>query len=96
MYDNGYIEIDPAQCGYTTFLGSSVPVPSAGVDTMGASDESVEPQPQATAAAIVGPAAVGGLTGTPAKRPGHSRGSARVHSAGTGTSRRTTSSSAMV
>eukprot|EP01038_Epipyxis_sp_PR26KG_P007644 gene7644-10404_t len=25
VYDNGFIEIDPDQCGYTTFLGSSVP-----------------------------------------------------------------------
>lgn len=21
VYDNGFIEIDPTQCGYTTFLG---------------------------------------------------------------------------
>lgn len=27
VYDNGYIEIDPAQCGYTTFLGAAVPEP---------------------------------------------------------------------
>ena len=26
LYDNGYIEIDPSQCGYTTFLGSKIPV----------------------------------------------------------------------
>ncbi len=26
VYDNGYIEIDPEQCGYTTFLGAAVPV----------------------------------------------------------------------
>jgi hypothetical protein len=25
VYDNGFIEIDPEQCGYTTFLGSTVP-----------------------------------------------------------------------
>ena len=25
VYDNGYIEIDPDQCGYTTFLGSAIP-----------------------------------------------------------------------
>lgn len=25
VYDNGYIEIDPEQCGYTTFLGSAIP-----------------------------------------------------------------------
>lgn len=25
VYDNGYIEIDPEQCGYTTFLGAAVP-----------------------------------------------------------------------
>jgi len=25
IYDNGYIEIDPAHCGYTTFLGAAVP-----------------------------------------------------------------------
>lgn len=28
VYDNGYIEIDPSQCGYTTFLGSAVPEPN--------------------------------------------------------------------
>lgn len=25
VYDNGYIEIDPSQCGYTTFLGGGIP-----------------------------------------------------------------------
>lgn len=25
VYDNGFIEIDPSQCGYTTFLGAAVP-----------------------------------------------------------------------
>jgi len=25
VYDNGFIEIDPTQCGYTTFLGAGVP-----------------------------------------------------------------------
>jgi len=25
VYDNGYIEIDPEQCGYSTFLGAAVP-----------------------------------------------------------------------
>ena len=25
IYDGGFIEIDPEQCGYTTFLGSAVP-----------------------------------------------------------------------
>ena len=25
IYDNGFIEIDPHQCGYTTFLGSAIP-----------------------------------------------------------------------
>ena len=30
VYDSGYIEIDPAQCGYSSFLGSAVPV-GAGV-----------------------------------------------------------------
>jgi hypothetical protein len=25
VYDNGFIEIDPAQCGYSTFLGAGVP-----------------------------------------------------------------------
>ena len=25
VYDNGYIEIDPSQCGYTSFLGAAVP-----------------------------------------------------------------------
>lgn len=27
VYDNGYIEIDPNQCNYTTFLGAAVPEP---------------------------------------------------------------------
>jgi tubulin polyglutamylase TTLL9 len=27
VYDNGYIEIDPEQCGYSTFLGAAVPTP---------------------------------------------------------------------
>lgn len=27
VYDNGFIEIDPSQCGYTTFLGAGVPEP---------------------------------------------------------------------
>lgn len=27
VYDNGFIEIDPAQCGYSTFLGAGVPGP---------------------------------------------------------------------
>ncbi len=27
VYDNGYIEIDPDQCGYSTFLGAAVPAP---------------------------------------------------------------------
>jgi hypothetical protein len=25
VYDNGFIEIDPSQCSYTTFLGAGVP-----------------------------------------------------------------------
>lgn len=27
VYDNGFIEIDPSQCGYTTFLGAGIPEP---------------------------------------------------------------------
>lgn len=27
VYDNGYIEVDPAQCGYTSFLGTAIPEP---------------------------------------------------------------------
>ena len=27
MYDNGFIEIDPSQCGYSTFLGAGIPEP---------------------------------------------------------------------
>jgi hypothetical protein len=27
VYDNGYIEIDPSQCGYTSFLGGAIPEP---------------------------------------------------------------------
>ncbi len=27
VYDNGYIEIDPERCGYSTFLGAAVPTP---------------------------------------------------------------------
>ena len=30
IYDNGFIEIDPEQCGYTTFLGAAVPQPEEG------------------------------------------------------------------
>lgn len=26
IYDNGFIEIDPEQCGYSTFLGTAVPL----------------------------------------------------------------------
>lgn len=26
VYDNGFIEIDPELCGYTTFLGAAIPV----------------------------------------------------------------------
>lgn len=29
VFDNGYIEIDPEQCGYSTFLGAAVPEPEA-------------------------------------------------------------------
>jgi hypothetical protein len=25
VYDNGFIEIDPTQCGYSTFLGAGIP-----------------------------------------------------------------------
>lgn len=32
VYDNGYIEIDPDQCGYSTFLGAAVPEPDEGVE----------------------------------------------------------------
>lgn len=35
IYDNGYIEIDPEQCGYTTFLGAAVPTPENGLDPSG-------------------------------------------------------------
>ena len=27
VYDNGFIEIDPSQCGYSTFLGAGIPEP---------------------------------------------------------------------
>jgi tubulin polyglutamylase TTLL9 len=30
VYDNGYIEIDPDQCGYTSFLGTAIPEPESG------------------------------------------------------------------
>lgn len=33
VYDQGFIEIDPSQCGYTTFLGAAVPEPER-VDTV--------------------------------------------------------------
>jgi len=39
VYDNGYIEIDPAQCGYSSFLGSAVP---ENVDGAAASTAAVE------------------------------------------------------
>ncbi len=33
VYDNnGYIEIDPEHCGYSTFLGAAVPEADAGAD----------------------------------------------------------------
>jgi hypothetical protein len=32
VYDNGFIEIDPAQCGYSTFLGAGVPEAEAAED----------------------------------------------------------------
>jgi tubulin polyglutamylase TTLL9 len=32
VYDNGYIEIDPEQCGYTTFLGAAVPTAENGLE----------------------------------------------------------------
>ena len=32
VYDNGFIEIDPSQCGYTTFLGAGVPDPTYDLD----------------------------------------------------------------
>jgi len=35
VFDNGYIEIDPAQCGYTTFLGAAVPEPETGRERVG-------------------------------------------------------------
>lgn len=35
MYDNGYIEIDPDQCGYTTFLGAAVPEVEGGNEGVG-------------------------------------------------------------
>jgi Tubulin-tyrosine ligase family len=38
IYDNGFIEIDPEQCGYTTFLGAAVPQPDGGVGGAGPSD----------------------------------------------------------
>jgi hypothetical protein len=30
VYDNGFIEIDPELCGYTTFLGAAVPEVDSG------------------------------------------------------------------
>jgi hypothetical protein len=77
VYDNGYIEIDPSQCGYSTFLGAAVPVPA----------------PSATEAADVdGPvdsvAGIGGSnteeTPQPSRRNISSRGagSTRIQSAG--------------
>jgi tubulin polyglutamylase TTLL9 len=37
VYDNGFIEIDPAQCNYTTFLGAAVPEPEAMMNNVNAS-----------------------------------------------------------
>ena len=34
IYDNGYIEIDPSQCGYTSFLGAGTPEPDFIVETV--------------------------------------------------------------
>ena len=39
VYDNGYIEIDPAQCGYTSFLGAAVPEPDVERETDGQSED---------------------------------------------------------
>ena len=36
VYDNGYIEIDPSQCGYTSFLGSAIPEPDFVVEPIAA------------------------------------------------------------
>jgi hypothetical protein len=44
VYDNGYIEIDPGQCGYTSFLGAAVP------EVEGAAEQQQQPQrPSSTA-----------------------------------------------
>jgi hypothetical protein len=37
IYDNGFIEIDPEQCGYTTFLGAAVPQPDISSEIAGTS-----------------------------------------------------------
>ena len=43
VYDNGYIEIDPGQCGYTSFLGAAVP------EVEGAEQQQQPQRPSSTA-----------------------------------------------
>ena len=33
VYDNGYVEIDPDKCGYSTFLGAAVPEQDIDIET---------------------------------------------------------------
>jgi len=42
VYDNGYIEIDPEQCGYSTFLGAAVPEPAAAEDPFDSEEETAK------------------------------------------------------
>ncbi len=45
IYDNGYIEIDPEQCGYTTFLGAAIPRPDVEDANDGADPPSIAERP---------------------------------------------------
>jgi tubulin polyglutamylase TTLL9 len=38
VYDNGYVEIDPSKCGYTTFLGAAVPEQEREIDESAATE----------------------------------------------------------
>jgi tubulin polyglutamylase TTLL9 len=47
VYDNGYIEIDPTQCGYTSFMGTAIPEPDFVVEPTTAAAEVASPPPKA-------------------------------------------------
>jgi hypothetical protein len=91
VYDNGYIEIDPSQCGYSTFLGAAVPTsgtftadPPVGALQMGSDGNASSPasaDEPLSGGSDTG-AGVGGGNGDNVKRSSlNSRGAARAQSA---------------